>query len=359
MAVAAPGTQAGAAETPETTPTGTGPFRFDGYRPGAELRVTANEQYWGEKPLLRSILFRFGSERDVGRLLATRAVEAAGHVPYEFLPKVSGRTDRVVGSQPARAEYLLLNTGGIEEFTTLKDDNVRRAIALAIDRQAVTKEGWPDEAEDNATLIPEIVLGDAAERVRAPNQNLDEARRLLDQAGWTGGDGVRSKDGRPLSLTLILARPPEQQRAAEVVRNQLRGVGIGVEIVDPAPDTPFTRINNATFDLYMASQPQDDGNACAICRFFTIRPGGNLNFASSVGGGQKADDLYERTFTAPSPDTARRLAADLINVVVAERFTAIPLASLRTQWLASPRLRGFEPAALGGDQRWETVWLAV
>ena len=100
-------------------------------------------------------------------------------------------------------------------------------------------------------------------------------------------------------------------------------------------------------------------NPCALCRFFSIRPGGQLAFASAAGGGAKADELYDRSYTSPSVDTARRAAADIMNVVVAERFTAVPLASVRTEWLASPRVRGFEPAALGGDQRWDTVWLTV
>jgi peptide/nickel transport system substrate-binding protein len=360
MGMVAPGTEPGAGDSPATTPTGTGPFRFESYRPGTDLRVAAYDRYWGEKPQLRSILFRFGPERDAGRLLATRAVELVGLIPYDFLPKVSGRTDRLVGSQPTRAQYLLLNAGGIEDYATLKDDSVRKAIALSLDRRAVAKTAWPDDGEENNTLIPQLVLGDADERVRPPAQNVEEAKRLLDGAGWTaGGDGIRVKDGRPLSLALVLARPPEQQRAAEVLKGQLTQVGVGVNVVDPAPDTPFVRVNNAEFDLFLASQVQDDANPCALCRFFTIRPGGNLSFAGSVGGGQKADDLYERLFVSPSPDTARRVAADIMTVVITERFTAVPLASLRTQWLVSPRIRGFEPSPLGGEQRWESVWLTV
>ncbi|MFN2504677.1 MAG: ABC transporter substrate-binding protein [Acidimicrobiales bacterium] len=361
LAIVAPGTQAGAGTDPATTPTGTGPFRFESYRPGVELKVRAHDQYWGPKPQLRSILFRFGPERDVGRLLATRQVELAGQVPYEALPKVSERTDRVVGSQAARAEYLLFNaTGGVAEFSILKDDNVRKALALAIDRRALAKAAWPDDGEENDTVVPELVLGDAGERVKPPPQNLPEAGRLLDQAGWpTGDDGLRAKDGNHLALTLILGRPAEQQRAGEVLEAQLRQVGVAILVTDPAPDSPFARVNSAAFDLFLASQVQDDANPCALCRFFTVRPGGNLTFAGSVGGGQKADDFYERTFVSPSPDTARRLAADIMNVVVAERFTAVPLASLRTQWLVSPRVRGFEPAALGGDQRWDSVWLTL
>jgi hypothetical protein len=48
-----------------------------------------------------------------------------------------------------------------------------------------------------------------------------------------------------------------------------------------------------------------------------------------------------------------------MEVVTAERFTAISLASLRTEWLISPRVRGFEPAVLPGDQHWEAVFLTA
>jgi ABC-type transport system substrate-binding protein len=360
MGIQAPGTSAGAGTDPSTTPTGTGPFKFDSYQPGTSLKVVKNDKYWATPAQLNSIVFRFGADADAGRLLATRQVELVGQVPYDVLPKQSGRTDRLVGSEAARAEYLVLNTGGVDEWSTLKDDNVRQAIALSVDRKALQKAAWPDNGDDNDGVIPAVVLADAGDRVKTPIQNLDQARRLLDQSGWApGGDGVRVKDGHPLVLSLVLARPPEQTQAANVLKSQLAAVGIGLQVVDPSPDTPFTRVNSGTFDIYMASQPQDDANPCALCRFFSVRPGGQLAFASAAGGGAKADDLYDHSYGSPSEDTARRDAADLMNVVVAQRFTAVPLASLRTEWLVSPRVRGFEPAALGGGQRWDTVWLTV
>ena len=90
-----------------------------------------------------------------------------------------------------------------------------------------------------------------------------------------------------------------------------------------------------------------------------IRPGGQLSFSASVGGGPKVDDAYDRLFSAPSIDTARRTAADIMQVVTAERFTAISIAALRTEWLISPRVRGFEPEVLSGNQRWDSVYLTV
>ncbi|HEX2119534.1 MAG TPA: ABC transporter substrate-binding protein [Acidimicrobiales bacterium] len=362
MAVIAPDTRPGDGQTPETTPTGTGPFSFVSYSRGTELKMKANETYWNGRPELNSLTFRFGPERDVSRLLATRQVEVAGMVGYRNLASVSGRTDRNVQSRPGLAAYLLLNTGGINEWTTLKDDNVRRALAQTIDRDEVAKSGWEDHGEDSDTLIPEVVLGaDAADRIRPLPLNRNEAKSSLDAAGWmpTLPNGMRAKDGQPLVLNLLLSRPDDQDKAAEAIKSQLAEVGIGMQIQDPGTDSPFTKVNNATFDLFLDVRAQDDANPCALCRFFTIRPGGQLSFSASVGGGPKVDEAYDRIYSAPSIDTARRTAADIMQVVTAERITAISLASLRTEWLISPRVRGFDPAVLPGAQRWETVFLTV
>lgn len=362
MAIVAPGTRPGAGDSPETTPIGTGPFTFVSYAKGTDLKMAANEKYWDGPPEVRSLTFRFGPERDASRLLATRQVEIAGMVAYANLASVSGRTDKNVQSRPGQAVYLLLNNGGIDEWTTLKDENVRKAVAHTIDRNEVTKAAWDGHGEDSTTLIPEIVLGaDAADRVRPLPLNRTEAKKILDGAGYQPSlpNGMRAKDGRPLVLNLLLSRPSDQAKAGEALKAQLAEVGIGMQVQDPGTETPFTKVNNATFDLFLDVRAQDDANPCALCRFFTIRPGGQLSFSGSVGGGPKVDDAYDRIFASPSIDTARRTAADIMQVVTAERFTAVSIASLRTQWLISPRVRGFDPAVLTGDQRWDTVFLTV
>jgi peptide/nickel transport system substrate-binding protein len=362
MGIVAPGTRPGPGDSPETTPTGTGPFSFVSYTKGTELKMKVNDKYWGPPPALRSLTFKFSAEKDASRLLATRQVEIAGMVAYSNLASVSGRTDKNVQSRPGQAVYLLLNTGGIDQWTTLKDDNVRKAIAQTIDRHAVTKAGWEGHGDDSTSLIPDIVLGtDAADRVHPLPLNRNEAKKILDGAGWTPTlpNGMRAKDGKPLAVKLLLSRPSDQAKAGEEIKAELAEVGIDVQVQDPGTDQPGTLINNATFDLYLDVRAQDDANPCALCRFFTIRPGGQLSFSASVGGGPKVDEAYDRVFASPSIDTARRTAADIIQVVTAERFTAVSIAALRTEWLISPRVRGFEPAELTGNQRWDGVFLTV
>ncbi|MDP8937470.1 MAG: ABC transporter substrate-binding protein [Actinomycetota bacterium] len=360
MGLASPGTRPGVGDSPATTPTGTGPFTFVSYTPGSELKVKANERYWGEKPALTTLTFRFGPPPDASRLLATRQVDVVGMVPYQHLAAVSGRTDRRVSSPAGTAVYLLLNTGGIDEFTTLKDDNVRKAVVLALDRKALAEQGFAEHGDTSDTLIPPLVIGeDAAERVNPPARDVPESRRLLDQAGWAQGpDGMRSRDGRRLVLSVLLSRPADHERAVEVLRSQLTEVGIGLQVQE-APEGVFTQVRRSAFDLFLEARGQDDANPCGLCRLFSIRPGGQLDYATAVGGGARADELFDRVFEAPSVDTARRLAADMVNLVTAERMTAASIAVLRTEWLVSPRVQSFDPAAFPGDQRWNTVWLGV
>ena len=364
MAVRAPGTQAGDGSTPAETATGTGPFRFDSYAPGVELRVTANAEYWNGPPELTSITFRFGPDDDASRLLATRAVDLVGSVPAQDLAEVSGQSDRLVESPPGRSGFLLLNRGGVGEWATLQDEAVRRALSMTLDRETVAETAWPDLGEANDTLIPPLVLDLSAELVDPPDRDVEGARSLLEGAGWTPGpDGVRVRDGDRLALTLLVRNPTlADDSLVETMAEQLMEVGFALEAIRPGDGggggSPLERVNAATFDLFLDVRPQEDANPCHLCRFFSIRPGGELTVSGVVGAGPEGDALFDQVHLAPSLGAARRVAAELMQVVVADEVVAIPLTTLTNPWLVSSQVQGFQPAAVAGAQQWASVYLS-
>lgn len=56
---------------------------------------------------------------------------------------------------------------------------------------------------------------------------------------------------------------------------------------------------------------------------------------------------------------AGKSAADLLHIVTAERFVAVPLSLIGTTWTLAPHVRGFAAAALPGIQSWQGTWLAA
>ena len=90
-------------------------------------------------------------------------------------------------------------------------------------------------------------------------QNVAAARALLAEAGFrdTGGDGVLTKDGRPLAFTILTNQGNEQRiLTATVIQSQLRAVGIDVRI-RTVEWAAFIRefVNKGRFDAVILAGP--------------------------------------------------------------------------------------------------------
>lgn len=126
-----------------------------------------------------------------------------------------------------------------------EDENVRRALAMAVDLtelgQVITG-GSGEPSEGMVTVEPKPCEGDTV-GAHLPEYDPEAAGQLLEQAGWAmGEDGVRAKNGVPLSLTLLHATTPETfASAAELAVSQWREAGIQVEAV-AKPDTQVSDV---------------------------------------------------------------------------------------------------------------------
>ncbi|HET7487062.1 MAG TPA: ABC transporter substrate-binding protein [Acidimicrobiales bacterium] len=361
LAIMKPGTTAGRGDAPDTTPTGTGPFRFASYDPAAGLRVEAYPRYWGKAPLLRSITFRFGTADETAKLLTAGEVDAV-------LPSAAAEVPasaKLVVSDPARAVYLLLNAQGTGDYALLADEAVRRAVALAVDREAFAK-ATGARVQPNDTLVPPLLLGRSDRNVSSPAHDPAGARTALDDDGWVPGpDGVRVKDGRRLDLSLVVGNGngggnggDGQDAAVAALQADLAAVGIGLLRQNTPGAAAIQVVNQGSFDLYLETRIQDDANPCSFCRLFANRPGGLLAVSSAAAGGPQADALFDQAFGASKDADVEESTADLLHLVTAVRYVAVPLSLSGTAWFVSPRIRGFVPSPVPGAQAWHTVFLA-
>ncbi|MFJ3899851.1 ABC transporter substrate-binding protein [Streptomyces sp. NPDC090083] len=111
----------------------------------------------------------------------------------------------------------------------LKDARVRQAILFAIDRQQIADTVFPTGTQA-ATSVLAHTTPDYTDLSSGLGFDAAKAKSLLDAAGWkTGGDGIRAKDGKKLTLTVKwFPNSATNQPALELVQQQLKAIGVDV-----------------------------------------------------------------------------------------------------------------------------------
>jgi peptide/nickel transport system substrate-binding protein len=204
--------------TIDTEPVGTGPFRFVEQRPDGEIVLEANPDYWQEGlPRLDGVRFRPIPDPTVKLTnLQTGEVDWADSVPPQQLNDLLDSDDlNVEAVSGGDYWYMAMN----HEREPFSNPEVRRAVAYAIDREAVTEAAQFDAATVNQTAIPEDSFFHFD---HAPfEQDRDQAMELMEGAGV----------GDDLTMDLMVTSEyPETIAAAQVIADQLSDIGIEVQI---------------------------------------------------------------------------------------------------------------------------------
>lgn len=343
---------------PERAPVGTGPFRFVEYRAADHITVARWDGYWGGRALLPAITFRFVPD-PATRVLSLRAGEV--DVVAEFPREVED--PRVARSPISGYEVLYVSRHGRAPYELGQELALRRAIAGAVDRTRIARDVWRGAADPTPTVVPAGALGAHAARIKGPTYDPAAARAILDSAGWrVGTDGIRTRRGRRLQLTLVVGfpNPAIHRPMPELVQGALREVGIDLRIAQVPDDAAWqARVTAGTGDLWAEAGGQNDANPCFLAQllFYSgprLRPSG---YARLFAPGAALDRFVDECREAVSRDEVERSAADAERVLVDEEFIVIPLAATRRTWGVSERVRGFVPHPSSLSQRWETVSL--
>ena len=207
-------------DTPDqlaTHPVGTGPFVFDSWKSGQEITLNKNNDYWGEKVKVDSVVFKVVPE-DATRLAMIESGEAhiSDQVPVTEIDRIENsdkmnlfRTDGLA------VEYVGFNT------TKAPFDNVkvRQAVSYAIEREAIISGVYNNVGTlANVAMSPQVF--GYSKDVKAYPYDVNKAKSLLKEAGYDKG----------IKVTLLTSDRKERINMAEVIQSQLKGIGVDVEI---------------------------------------------------------------------------------------------------------------------------------
>lgn len=342
----------------EPNPIGTGPFQFVEYEPEERVVVERFGDYWGESAELGRIEFRFFPESATRRLaLEGGEIDVMFHVPRAHAERLS--EDFTLAESPV-GTYRALTANAADEGP-LQDERLRKAVAYAIDREALIDDVLEGRATDSQTLIPESLLGQYAENVEGFQYDPERARSLIEEAGWTQNDNsVYQQNGRPLSLTIVSGFPSAEdlRPVPEYLQAQLSELGIEVEVVEtPDSATFYERMAQGEGDLWLEEGNQNDADVGFNLRLYNTREecAGGGSLSRIAGPGSTYNDLACSTRTVEEPEEARRITADALSILIDDRTNVIPLVGIYRIYALDPSVNGFTPHPAFVHVRWGDV----
>lgn len=228
-------------------PVGTGPFIFQSFQNGQQVRVTRNPNYkWGPAPFgsgpakVSAITFRILSDAAAQRnALNTNEIQVAGNLtPQDVQSAVAGGAKKVTASSTGMPYGYLIN---LTKAPT-NDLAVRQAIEYAVDKKTIINTLFAGQFDPADSVLTPTTPGYVKDSF---GFDPAKANQILDQAGWTkGANGMRSKGGTPLALNLINITGFGFDNISTLLQAQLKNVGIAVTISDqgfPAVATTYNQ----------------------------------------------------------------------------------------------------------------------
>lgn len=212
---------------------GNGPFRFVRRVPGQEWVFEANPEYpraLGGRPYLDRLVFRVIPDASARLTEVFTGAADVSSIPFARAAEVDGTPGlRLHSFADGTWNYIGWNL----RLPLFRDPRVRRALTMALDRQAIADAVTHGHAEPGrSTVTPVHWAYDADDPELTLPHDPEGARRLMAEAGWRDRDGngiVENAAGQPFRFVLKFASGYDEFREPAVIAQaQLRRIGVDV-----------------------------------------------------------------------------------------------------------------------------------
>ncbi len=278
---------------PARNPVGTGPFAFVEWVQGDHILVEKNASYFKEGlPHLDSVTFKFLAV-DQSRIDALSAgeIDWADAVPLQQVDalKNDSRFTYVTSAVAGIPDFLALNTTA----APFDDVRVRQAIALAIDRSDIRDVAYLGTGELGLEEVPTGSSWYDETGIFGATSDIERAKQLLADAGYPDGLTVEY---------LGLSQYPELLKTGQVVRDQLKAIGVDMTIKAVDVAVWYDAFVSGGYQITSAYQERtiDPDNFYSL----VIKSGGPINTTGYSDA--EVDALIEQAAT--STDDAERAA---------------------------------------------------
>ncbi len=337
---------------------GSGPFKLEAYQPGEFVRLTTNENYFGQVANVDEVIFQtFNSQDVLVQALRTGQVDMITELPSTAA--IGLRNDpniELVTGAPLSPSVtdIIFNQVAPENcpedsacsgHPALQDVTVRKALAHATDKQQIIDVVLLGLGTPGLTLIPDGLGAWYNDTLQDYAYDPELANRMLEEAGYldTDGNGIRELPGGGQELVLRVNWPSDKlegPRTAELLSSMWGEVGVGTELQALDADA-LTSICCPTFDFDVivwgwVSDP-DPNLLLGVMTTAEIPTGSSETGYSNP----EYDALFAQQSTELDEDTRRDLVWQMQQIVFDDVVYIIPFYGQAVQAYRSDRFTGW------------------
>jgi len=216
---------------------GYGPYVIKSWTVGDSVVFEANPNWDGQAPAFTTVIAKFILDSaQMQNALAAGEIDAAFNFSDDFVEGYQAiEGTEVFGTPGVFGDAVWLNYGNNKSpiAPAMADVNVRTALIAAIDRRTLA-----EQLVGPGTGVPKAWHAEAywPEDLGFVEYNVDEANRLLDEAGWidSDGDGLRDKDGVPFVIRFFTTDRQIRKDYQIAIAEYWTAVGVGSQLL-PVP----------------------------------------------------------------------------------------------------------------------------
>ena len=215
-----------------SNPVGSGPFAVKRVQTSEStsstdvVRMEPNTKYYGAVSTLSRLELRaYGNESLLVKAVNSGEVSAASGLSLSAADNIKSKQYSTKHWLLNKGVYLLMNN----RSQTLQDARVRQVLRYATDTSSIRA----TVGDNVARLDTPILQSQIAQKLpAAPDYNLDKAKALLKEAGWTYNQGQwKGKDGRPLAVAVTTSSGrDEYKKIVDVLKQQWSKLGVDVQL---------------------------------------------------------------------------------------------------------------------------------
>lgn len=294
-------------------PVGTGPFVVESWDPAGDVTFTKNTNYWKEgKPYIDKLVYKLiQDDSQAINQLKAGSVNAVEALSLQNAGEIKNGEDTTVATNGSWVtEQLFFNT--LDKH--FSDVHVRRALALALDREGLTKALTFGYAQTAKSLLPPTIPYNANDTLKTLDFDTAAAKAELAKSAFQNGFATK---------LLIASGNSTRAQEAQIIQAAGQAIGIKIEIESVELATFRERFFAYDFAAMLNSGQADSPEANSILAFQTDPEGFSKSYWTHYTNSEVTKLLYEGQKTADGE--GRAAIYNKLLQILADEVPYIPL----------------------------------